>query len=242
MNKHAGLAIMVGLVLAVIGSLLLPGNTIISPADQTDFPDALAALADSAVLAQWMTFISLIALLLMSVGLLGLYPLASRQEGLAGRLLQFGIIATVIEWSVLIIASGMRHFSIHLLQRADLGGHGSLTPADFDAAALAVHTDLMAVTLTFAAVFPLASIMVGLGLAARFRNMDIYKIVSYVLVLVGLVGLVNFLIAISAPDVGLDLVLYVNTVVLNIGAVCLFIVGLGMYLGRSELSEDAAAG
>jgi hypothetical protein len=112
--RYAGIALMVGVVLALVAPLFMPGYTLISPVDQTDFPAARDALGDSAVLAQWMTFLTLISLLL-SFGFLGLYPLASRQAGLGGKLLQFGIIATLIEWSILIIATGMRHFEIHLM-------------------------------------------------------------------------------------------------------------------------------
>ena len=241
-TKYPGFALMVGVVLIFVGSLFLPGNSIINPVDQIDYPEAVDALRDSAVLAQWMTFITLISLLLMSFGLLALFPLASRQPGLGGRLLQFGIITSIIEWSVLIVASGMRHFSIHLTQRADLGNYGSLTEQAFMDAALAVHIDMLAVTLTFVVLFPLASILVGLGLAPRFGSMGVYKIASYLLVLVGLVGLLNFLISINSPDVGIDLLLYVNSVVLYIGGACLFIMGLGMYRGQPELSEQEASG
>ena len=141
--RYAGIALMVGVVLAFVAPLFMPGYTFINPVDQTDFPAALDALGDSAVLAQWMTFFTLISLLLMSFGFLCLYPLASRQAGLGGRLLQFGIIATLIEWSILIIATGMRHFEIHLMQRGrNLATDGSQSAADFEVAALAVHIDM----------------------------------------------------------------------------------------------------
>ena len=87
-----------------------------------------------------MTFITIVSLLLLSFGLLGLFPAASRQGGLGGRLLQFGIIVSLIEWSVLNIASGMRHFVIHLMQRSGLSDGGSLSSADLEASALAVPT------------------------------------------------------------------------------------------------------
>ena len=99
------------------------------------------ALGDSLGLAHWMTFVTIVSLLLLSFGLLGLFPSASRQGGLGGRLLQFGIVVSLIEWSALIIASGMRHFVIHLMQRSGLPADGSLSAADFEAAALAVPTD-----------------------------------------------------------------------------------------------------
>ena len=189
-----------------------------------------------------MTFITLVSLLLLSFGLLGLYPAASRQGGLGGRLLQFGIIVSLIEWSPLIIASGMRHFVIHLMQRSDLPADGSRSAADFEAAALAVHTDLTAVTLTFFALFPLATIMVCIGLSKRFDAMDVYKLTSYVLAIGGVIGLVIYLTAMNAPDLGIQTLLWINSVVLYIQSIGLFIIGYGMYKGRREFSEEGSSG
>jgi hypothetical protein len=227
---------MLGIVLAFVGSLFMPGAFLIDTIDPFDYTAAIDAWADNAVLAQWMTFISLIAMLFLIFGVLGLYPLASSQGGLAGRLLQFGIVASVIEWSVMAITHGMRHFSIILLQRGDPGHAG------IDAAAVAfdIHLATIAVTLAFMALFPIGTLLTGLGLAARFGPMNIYKIASYLLVIGGIVGLVNFIIALNSPDVALDLLLYVNSAVLYVGGISLFIIGLGMYQGRSELSAESA--
>ena len=90
--RHSGLALMAGVVLVILAALFLPGNAFVSPVDQTDFVAARDALGDSAVLAHWMTFVTIVSLLLLSFGLLGLFPSASRQGGRGGRLLQFGII------------------------------------------------------------------------------------------------------------------------------------------------------
>ncbi len=240
-TKHAGLALMAGIVLVFVSSLFLPGNALINPVDQTDFPVALEALGDSPILAQWMTFATLISMLLMSFGLLALYPLANRQTGLGGRLLQFGIVTSVIEWSILIIAAGMRHFVIHLMQRSELPIEGSQSAADFQAAALLVHTDMTAVLLAFVVLFPLAAMMVGIGLSKRFVSMDAFKASSYVLAATGFVGLINFLVVINSPDLGLPLMLWINSAVLYIGAISLFIIGFGMYKGRSELSDEGSS-
>ena len=237
--RYAGVALMVGVVLAFVAPLFMPGYTFINPVDQTDFSAARDALGDSAVLAQWMTFFTLIAMLLMSFGLLGLYPLASRQAGLGGKILQFGIIATLIEWSILIITTGMRHFEIHLMQRSNLATDGAMSAADFQAAALAVHMDVTAVTLAFVALAPLASGMVGLGLSKRFASMDLFKVASYILVVGGVLGLVNFLFAMNSPDLGIQSLLLINTLVLYVQGICLIIIGYGMYQGRKELAEES---
>ena len=232
---------MVGVFLSFVVPLFVPGYTLINAVDQTDFRAARDALGDSPILAQWMTFFTLVSLLLMIFGFLVLWPLASRQGGLGGRLLQFGIIATIIEWSILLVATGMRHFEIHLMQRRNQEADGSAMAAEFEAAALAVHIDLTGITLAFVALAPIASSMFGLGLARRFASMDVYKAACYVLPAGGLIGLLNFLFAMNAPDAGLQTLLLVNTLVLYVQGVCLIIVGLGLFKGRRELAAEAVA-
>ncbi len=238
--KYAGLALIAGVVLAFVAPIFMPGYALIYPVDQTDFAAARDALGDSPVLAHWVNFVSLISLSLMIFAFLVLYPLASRQGGLAGKILQFGIVASIIEWGILIVATGMRHFVIHLMQRSELT-EGTPSPEEFQAAALAVHTDMAAVTIAFVALYPLASIAVGLGLANRFASMDLYKVTAYVMAAAGLLGLVNFLFAMSAPDLGFETLLLINNLALYIGGVCFIIVGYGMYRGRNELAEEASS-
>ncbi len=240
--RYAGLALIVGVVLAFMAPLFIPGYVFIDPVDQTEYAASLGAFSDAPVLAQWMTFLTLISLLLMSFGFLALYPLVKRQAGLAGRLLQFGIIFTLIEWSILIIATGMRHFEIHLLQRSNLAAAGSQSAADFEAAALALHLGTTGVNLAFIALAPIASSMFGLGLAKRFASMSPYKVACYVLPVGGLVALVNFLVAISAPGTGIEALLFVNTIVLYIQGLCLIAIGYGMYQGREELATEDSSG
>ena len=237
--RYAGLALMVGVLLSFLVPLFVPGYTLINPVDQTDFRAARDALAEAPVLAQWTTFFTLISLLLMTFGFLALLPLANRQGGLGGRLLQFGIVATIIEWSILFLSQGMKHFEIHLLQRSSSEPEGSALAVEFEAAALALHMDVTAVTLAFVALAPIASSMFGLGLAQRFASMDLLKAACYVLPIGGLIGLLNFLFAMNAPDTGIQSLLLVNTLVLYIQGLCLIVVGLGMFQERVELSEEA---
>ena len=235
--KHAGLVLMVGMALAWVGGLFMPGY-VIAPADQTDFPAAVAALGDLPVLAQWMNFIMLISLLLLIAGFVVFYSVASRQAGAGGKLLQLGIIISVIEWSTFIVVVGMRHFEIHLMQRSNLADGGSLSAADFEAAALAVHIALTAVLLASVALYPLASITVGLGMAKRFASMNLYKGAGYVMAAAGALGVVNFLVAMNVPDLGLRTPFLLNSVALYVAGICLFILGFGMYRGRSELAGE----
>ncbi len=238
-TRYAGLALIAGVLVAFVAPLFMPGLVFVNPVDQIDFHAARDAMGDSAVLAQWMTFLTLISLLLMIFGFLGIYPLARRQAGLGGRLLQFGIIATIIEWSILIIATGMRHMEIHLMQRHNLAADGSQAAIDFEVAALAVHIDLTAVSLAFVALAPIASSLFAIGLSARFAAMNLYKGACYLMLAAGIVGLVNFMFAMNAPDLGIDSLLFLNTIVLYLQGVCLMIIGYGMYRGRDQLAEES---
>ncbi len=238
--KNAGVALMVGMILAWIGGLFLPGYAFINPADQTDFPAAVAALGDSAVLAHWMNLIMLISMLLLIFGLLGLYPIATRQAGLGGKLLRFGIITSVIEWSTIIVVIGMRFFEIHLMQRSNMPHDGGrLSPADFEAAALAVHIELTAVLLASVILYPLASIMLGLGVVNRFTSTNLYKVAGYVMAAAGILGLANLLVAMNIPDAGLQNMFLVNNIALYAAGIALFIIGFGMYRGQSEFADKS---
>ena len=101
---------------------------------------------------------------------------------------------------------------------------------------------MIAVTLAFVALYPIASIAVGLGLSARFASMDIYKGAAYAMAAAGLVGLVNFLFAMSAPDIGIQSLLVINNLALYVGGICFIVVGYGMYKGRTEFADEGASG
>ena len=72
--------------------------------------------------------------------------------------------------------------------------------------------------------------------------MSPYKILCYILPVSGLVGLINFLVAMSTPDTGIDALLFVNTIVLYIQGICLIAIGYGMYQGREELATEESSG
>ena len=104
--------------------------------------------------------------------------------------------------------------------------------------ALTTHVEMAALLLAFIAVYPVASVLVGLGLSARFPRMNVYKIACYGLVAIGVGGFINFQVAQHVVGISLDTLLITNNLLLSVGAVGLFVIGLGMFRGREEFSTS----
>ena len=238
--KYAGAALSVGVVLSILSGLLSPGNVLINPVDQTDFHEALRVIGEMPNLAHVMVFLGVIAMVLISFGAFCLFPLASRQGGLSGTLLQFGIILSIIEWSILIVGLSMRHFVAHLMQRASNAVAGSEDQIFFQESALIIHADLTAVFLGFVTIFPFASMLMGIGLASRIQSMNAFKIAAYLLILCGALGLITYFATMLAPGDEPAVYLAVFNLVLSIGSIGLFIIGIGMYRGVEGLTEESS--
>lgn len=236
--RYGGLALSIGIVLAIVAALLFPGGPVVDRVDQTDFSVAVQAMGEAPSLTHTMSFLTIVAMLLQIFGAVGLFHLASGQAGLGGTLLKFGAIASTIEWSIILIATGMRHFVTHLLQRGAYAADGSEIQIAFNNGALFVYTDMIGLLVAYIALFPLASALVGLGLVGRFPTMSLFKIAAYGLIVAGAAGLVNFLVAMytSGPDPWTFLI--ISNVLLNIAALCLFVIGIGMYQSRRGLAEQ----
>ena len=241
-TKGAGLALMAGWALALVASLFFPGAILVVPVDGTDFARAINVMADYASLAHVTTFLVIVAMLLHGYGLLGLYRLPNRQGSLATPALRFGIIASLFGWGIFIIAMGKRHMIVHLMQRAMDAGTSPEMQAEFETLAVATYADMAGIILAFLTIYPFASSLVGLALAARFSGMNIYRLAAYGLVVIGVGGLVNFFVVQHAPSVDIVVLLQINNTLLLIGGVCLALVGLGMYRGRSELVPEGSSG
>ena len=182
-------------------------------------------------------------MLLEAFGALALFRLLGRQESLADAALRFGLVGIVFSWGVFIVQLGTRHMVVHITQHGIGSGTAQEMQAQLQDFAVAVYSAGGALHVAFLSVSSVASVLLGLGLASRFGAMSIFKAAAYGLVLVGALSLLNLVIAqhIHGIDIGL-LALIINGI-LMIGAVCYFILGLGMYQGRSELvPEDAPGG
>ena len=233
-TKLGGLALIVGVVLLVFASLLFPGGVLLDPVDQTDFPVALETMADNASLAHLASMLSIIGMFLYAYCALTWLRLP-RQTGLGGSLLRLGVFASLFGWALYAIAMGMRHFSIHLMQR---GMQSGADQAFFSDLALSVYAPMAGIVIALVSVYPVASMLVGLGLASRFGSMSIFKLASYGLVVMGVLAGINFLVLQHVPDIDPAVLLRNDNGMLAFGSLCFVIIGLGMYRGESDLTSE----
>ena len=240
LSKTAGLAIMGGVVLLLVASIFYPGGAVIDPVDQTDFNAALGALGENASLGHLTTMVSTIGMLLYGYGFFTLFRLLQRQRSLGDVALRFGIVASMFGWGIYIIGMGMRHGAIHFMQRSAMET-GTEAQAISDLA-LVCHTITIGLVLAFLATYPVASALVGIGLAPRFSTANIFKLASLGLVAVGAAGFINFLVVQHAPGISIETLLLSNNLILFIGSIFLFIIGLGLHRGRSELIAEDSPG
>ena len=237
-TRTAGLALVVGVLLALGGSVLFPGGPLVDGVDQTDFEAAVGALADNPELAHATTLVVIVGMLLHAYGFLGLFSLGRGNAGLVGLWLKFGLILSIFAWGIFAVSQGKRIMVIHLMQRSDVAESADLRDF-FEAAALTGHTEMIGLLIGFMIIFPFATALVGLGLAPRFEGMDLLKAACYGFIAVGVLALANFVYAMFIPGTNLEAHLIVHNLLSLVGSVCLVIVGIGMYRGRAELVPDA---
>ena len=233
-TKFGGLALLVGVALLVLASLLFPGGVLLDPVDQTDFPVALDAMAENASLAHLASMLSIIGMFLYAYAALTWLRLP-QQAGVGGAILRLGVFTSLFGWALYVIAMGMRHFSIHLLQR---GMQSGADQAFFEELALTVYAPMAGSVIALVAVYPVASILVGIGLASRFGSMSIFKLASYGLVVMGVLAIINFLVLQHAPGIDPIVLLRNDNGLLAFGSLCFIIIGLGMYRGQGELTSE----
>lgn len=239
-TRTAGLALAIGVVLALGGSLLFPGGPVVDGVDQTDFDAAVGALAANPELGHATTLVVVLGMLLHAYGFLALFALGRGNEGMMGLGLRFGLILSIFAWGIFAISQGKRIMVIHLMQRADASESAS-SREFFEAAALTSHTEMIGLLIGFMVIFPFATMLVGLGLAPRFQGMDLLKVACYGFVVIGALALVNFAWAMFIAQASPESHLVIHNLLSLIGSVCLLIVGIGMYQGRSELTPADGA-
>lgn len=233
--KSAGIVLMIGVVLSFVSGLFFPGNALIDPRNQLEVDEAIKAIRKYPELAQAMIVLSIGGMMFTVYAfVVGIYPLTSNRTGTANTLLRFGIILSALEWGIILIGQGMRHIVVHGVQLASRSDNPEALAAASD-----VYVNMIAVFMSFIPLFPLASIMVGIGLVSRIPSMNISKISSYGVILVGIAGGITYLAAMFAPSDDPEIYLTAFNVILFFGAFCFFGLGYGMLKGDEGLTEDA---
>ncbi len=233
-TRLGGLALLGGVILLGSASLAFPGGVLLDPVDQTDFPAALDAMAGKASLAHLASMLSIVGMFLYAYAALTWLRLP-QQAGTGGLLLRLGVFTSLFGWGLYVIAMGMRHFSIHLMQR---GMQPGADQAMFESLALNAYTPMAGIVIALVTVYPIASILVGLGLGSRFGAMSIFKLASYGLAVMGVLAGINFLALQHAPGIDPVVILGIDNGMLSFGSLCFIIIGVGMYRGQSELSSE----
>ena len=82
----------------------------------------------------------------------------------------------------------------------------------------------------------------GYGVGKLIQTMNAFKIAANALVVSGALGLITYLAAMLVPGDDPLVYLMIFNILLLIGSICLFAIGLGMYRGSEGLSEEAASG
>ena len=242
-SKGSGLALIVGFVLTLVAGLFFPGGPFVSPVNQMDFAAAVVPLGEHPSLAHLMTMLVIVGMMLYAYGICAFLRLGNGERSLAGTALRTGVFASLFGWGVFIIGLGHRHMVIHLMQRSLDPAESPEMQAEFAHFAVAGLIDMSGLLMAFVWIYPIASILVGIGLLGRLRDLNILKLASYVLVICGTGSLVNFVVAQHASGLDVEVLLAVNNFFQMIGGVCLLLIGLGLFQGRSGLvPEEEAAG
>ena len=231
-NRLAGIALMGGAVLMVVAGLFYPGVALIEQVDQTDFAAAMEITGDYSNLAHIMTLLGIIGVLGYAFGFMALYRTARSESGVAPALLRFGVGVSILGWAVFAVGLGVRHLVIFLVQIAEENEAYLHT-------ALELQVAMSGIFLAAIMIYPFASFLTGVGLAPRFSSNGIHKIAAIGLAVVGVASLATVVFAQHTASPDFEAVLIVNNLILAVGTVCLFVVGVGIYSGRSELTTQS---
>ena len=235
-NSAAGWSLIAAVVIGFVASLFTPGGILIDPADASSFGEAAGVLGDNAELAQWVTFLFVISVVLYWFGLHSLHR-AFSGGSLMDRVSRFALNVFLVGYAFLIVELSLRHVLTHVLAHG-VGG----TAAEEQAMATTLFAVAAGIHIAFLYVTSIGSTIFGWGLARRCAGMSIFKLASLGLALTGLLSFVALMIAEHVPAIDLHGVAVASNFVLFFGSLCILVVGLGIMQGRQEfVGEEASA-
>lgn len=237
-TRIGGVSLIVGVVLLLLASLISSGSALGDTMDQTDVAGVIEAVSDNPDMTHLVLLLMILGLHLEAFGLISLFGLVGRQGGFSDTALRYGLIGILFSLGLFVVHLGGIQTIVYVMDNGLGEGTGADAQSRVDAAATAAYMVVRSMDKAFLAVSSIASIMLGLGMAAQFSKWNIFKIASYGLVLVGvaLVGTLVSFLHIDAIDKGV--VLLIDNGFLMIATLTYICFGVGMILGRSEFVAD----
>ena len=229
-SRNSGLALMAGVALvfgaSVFSAIVLAPELV----GESDFYGSLDVLGDNAGAQQLAGVLSMVSVILMGLGAAWLLRLP-REQTRMDTALRVGVILMLVAWGVYAIELGMQHI---VLDVAGTVGSGLEELAE---------TILSTVTglhfFGFVVLGAVSSFLVGLGVAQRFENMNVYVIAGYGLALKGAAEIINLAFS-GLLGIDLGILVVVSNALLFLGGIWLFIIGYGIFQGRQELAPEGA--
>ena len=235
-NSAAGWSLIAAVVIGLIASIFTPGGLVIDPADSASFSEAARALGDNGAIAQFVTFLFVISVLLYWFGLHSLNRAFSGGSTM-DRVSRFALNVFLVGYAFLIVELSIRHILTHVLEH----GVGSST-AEEQAMATTLFAAASGIHFAFLYVTSIGSTIFGYALARRSPDMSVFKLAGFGLSLTGLVSFIVLMIAEHVSGIDLHGVAVVSNVVLLFGSICILIIGVGIMQGRREfVGEEATA-
>lgn len=233
-NRAAGSALMLGIVLSVVVGALAPGFLIVDPVDPADFVAGVEAARDNAGLAHVTSLVVIFATVLTAFGV-GSLLRVKRVPGLADMALRFGVGITLFADGLYIVTMGMRHMVTHTALHGVSPGAAQELNAEM---ALAVFTANAGILFGQVNISAFASLVLGLAVAARFDEFNLFKLAGYGLAATGVARVISLVLLEHLHNVDFGILALALNVLIFLGAVWAFTVGYGIFRGRSELVPE----
>ena len=235
-NSTAGWSLIVAVVIGFVASLLTPGGLLIDPADSASFAEAAGVLGDNAELAQYVTLLFVISVVLYWFGMHSLHR-AFSGGSVMDRVSRFALNFFLVGYAFLIVELSIRHILTHILAH----GVGS-SSAEEQVMATTLFAAGAGFHIAFLYATSIGSTIFGYALAGRSEGMSIFKLAALGLALTGLLSFVVLMIAEHVPAIDLHGVAVASNIVLFFGSFCILIICVGIKQGRREFvgEEDAA--
>ena len=233
-NSAAGWSLIVAVVIGFVGSLFTPGGLLIDPVDASNFREAAGVLGDNAELAQFMTFLFVVSVVLYWFGLHSLHR-AFTGGSLMDLVSRFALNVFLLGYAFLVVELSLRHILTHVLAHG-VGGN----TAEEQAMATTLFAAAAGIHIAFLYVTSIGSTIFGYGLARRCAGMSIFKLATLGLALTGLLSFIVLMIAEHVPAIDLHGVAVASNIVLFFGSLCILVIGVGIMQGRQEFVGEEA--